>query len=117
MHCPLRAACKLVHVSGRLGMPGPTAAHLPGAAADRPPPRTPLHGRLTCPRPSALQCKSSSVQAFKAAPSSAAAARTAVHVVAQKRVAKKQQVRGPLAAGHRASCHHNEVERRFRRPP
>jgi hypothetical protein len=41
---------------------------------------------------SALQCKSS-VQAFKAGPSSTAAARTAVHVVAQKRVAKKQQVR------------------------
>ncbi|KAI3436156.1 hypothetical protein D9Q98_002213 [Chlorella vulgaris] len=36
-------------------------------------------------------CKSS-VQAFKAGPSSTAAPRTAVHVVAQKRVAKKQQV-------------------------
>ena len=38
-----------------------------------------------------LQCKSS-VAAFKAAPSSCAAGRTAVHVVAQKRVSKKQQV-------------------------
>ncbi|KAL4859136.1 50S ribosomal protein L9 [Chlorella vulgaris] len=41
---------------------------------------------------SLASCKSS-VQAFKAGPSSTAAARTAVHVVAQKRVAKKQQVR------------------------
>ena len=44
-----------------------------------------------------LQCKSS-VAAFKAAPSSCAAGRTAVHVVAQKRVSKKQQVGAAAAA-------------------
>lgn len=39
-----------------------------------------------------MQC-TSSVAAFKAAPSSSAAGRQAVQVVAQKRVQKKQQVR------------------------
>lgn len=53
---------------------------------------------------SAPQCVSS-VQAFKAAPSSGAAGRSAVHVVAQKRVQKKQQVCGGRAAGTaRAEC-------------
>ncbi len=42
-----------------------------------------------------LQCNSS-VAAFKAAPSSSAAGRQAVQVVAQKRVQKKQQVRAAV---------------------